>query len=359
MTNPQIDPFAPAARRRPPGGPGALRGAAAAAGPALAVDPRALGRGADDRRGALAGGRRAARRFPDAGLRGALPLPAPAPAAAARPARLRDLAGDRTRGRRLLPRPAAGRHREPWAPAPPPRRAARRLGAPADREAARAAPPARPYPRADRRSTPRPPGSLRHHGSGARPRARPGHPALRLRSPPRPLRDQERLPAAVRRGGGRASARRGEPALARRSGRGARPPAPPAAGDGEGDRQAERRRLRRRQRLGRSRRAARSGRSRRSRGAARAARGDALRARDRDPRGLPGEARGARRHRRGAPRWRGVPQPERPAAHHAARRGRAPVDPRPAARGPQRAGLSRLPVPGGPGVRGHDRRARR
>ena len=125
------------------------------------------------------------------------------------------------------------------------------------------------------------------------------------------------------------------------------PDARGAAARAAGDRQAQRRRLGQRQRAGRPARPAGARRRRRARGAAGAPRGDGVRA----P-GAPTSTRTCselaerRRHRRGADH-RGVelPQPERAAARDAARRGRAALDARPAARRAERAELPRLPVP--------------
>ena len=71
------------------------------------------------------------------------------------------------------------------------------------------------------------------------------------------------------------------------------------------------------------------------------------------------QARGARRHRRGAHRRRRDPQPERAVAGDPTRRGRAALHSRPAARRPQRAELPWLPLPGRLRLRPGDQRRRR
>ena len=101
--------------------------------------------------------------------------------------------------------------------------------------------------------------------------------------------------------------------------------------------------------------ARRCGRARRHRGAGQR---DAVREPDPAVRLVHGEARRAGRDRRGAGHRRGDPEPERPAAHHAARTARGALDARPGARRAKRAELPRLPVPRGPRLRGghHARR---
>ena len=113
--------------------------------------------------------------------------------------------------RRLLPRPAPGHHPLARAAATPPRVSARRLVAAAVREAPRAAAAARADPQPRARSRPRPPRPLQHDGARARPRARAGDPDVRRRSSLLPVRDEDRLPAPVRRAGRAASARPGGP----------------------------------------------------------------------------------------------------------------------------------------------------
>ena len=51
-----------------------------------------------------------------------------------------------------------------------------------------------------------------------------------------------------------------------------------------------------------------------------------------------------------------LPEPERAASGHAVGRGRAALDPRPALGRAERPALPRLPLPGGRGIRAHDRR---
>ena len=155
-------------------------------------------------------------------------------------------------------------------------------------------------------------------------RARAGHrggardPDVRRRSPTGAPRDQDRLPPAVRRGGGPPPARvedlhtLDEVADAVVSMRRA------ADDDGRRDRQAQRGRLRSGQRAGRPARPAasrRRGRAHRDHGAPA---GDAVRAPGHAARRLPGQARRTRRDRRGAHRRRRDAQPERAAARHAA-----------------------------------------
>ena len=256
----------------------------------------------------------------DAGVRGALPLPPPAAPPAAGAARLRDLAGDPPERRRLLPRPAAGRHPEPRAPAPVPRVAARRLVAPAGGEAPRAAAAAR----AIRALVPDPDRAhlVPYNTTRARARSRDARSASRCTAPTRASspRDEDAAAAAsspeegVRHplgredlsttddlvGGGRASCARERPAWRR-------------------CREAERGRLGRGQRAPRPRRARRP--ARRADGDRRpAADADAVRVAGDRLRRYMEKLDEAGRRRRGAHRRRGVPQPERPAAHHAARR---------------------------------------
>src|ERR687892_2897059 len=93
---------------------GRVRGAPAQARPVVGVDPGPDPGRADDRGGPLNhAGQRGPDRVDDAGLRGAVPVsPAAAPPAAGTP-RVRDLAGDPPDDRRLLPRPAPRRDRQP------------------------------------------------------------------------------------------------------------------------------------------------------------------------------------------------------------------------------------------------------
>ena len=91
-----------------------------------------------------------------------------------------------------------------------------------------------------------------------------------------------------------------------------------------------------------------------------------LRERRDDPRPLPGKTGVGGGRGRGADHGRRAPVAERPAAGHAARRGRAALDARPAARRSERPDVHRLPVPGRRRVRtsdhrggGEDRRAPR
>ena len=83
--------------------------------------------------------------------------------------------------RRLLPRPAAGRHPESRQEAPGSRLAARRLDRALAREAPRAPAPARADPVADPRPRPRAPGALRGTEEDKRARARARHPDVRRR----------------------------------------------------------------------------------------------------------------------------------------------------------------------------------
>ncbi len=195
----------------------------------------------------------------------------------------------------------------------------------------------------------------------ARPRPRARHPALRRRSATAPARNEDRLPAALRRGGcrrirsaartsatstsvvdalaraARREARRCSEAIVKLnegvSGRGnalvdlAGLPAP-----GAPDERAE---------------------------LARASRGDGVRARRRcQLDAYLGRLAADGRHRRGAHHRDGAAEPERPAPRDAARRGRAAVDARPAARRPERPELSRLPLPGRLRLRPRDHRRR-
>ena len=232
-----------------------------------------------------------------------------------------------------------------------PRLAARRLVAAADAEAARAAAAARAHPRAHPRSRPRAPRAVQHDGARARPRARARHPDVRRRSPVLPARDEERLPAPLRRGGRAPPARHREPvhdrASWRRDRRAARG-APAIAQvivklnegvSGEGNALVDLDGLERR---GRTRRRSTSG--------CATMRFELPETRTR----LRRQARGARRRRRGADRRRRVPQPERAAPRHAARRGRAALDARPAARRAERPDVPRLHLPGRPRVRAGD-----
>src|SRR5207249_7518136 len=95
-------------------------------------------------------------------------------------------------------------------PAPPRSRlTARRLRIVADREAARAAAPARADPELDSGPRSRPPGTAERDRPRARPRARARDPDVCPRSEILPLRHEERLPRALR------SRRRRPPARAR------------------------------------------------------------------------------------------------------------------------------------------------
>ena len=151
-----------------------------------------------------------------AGARGAHAVPAVPAAQAADAGDLRDRAsGARERGR-VLPRAAAGRH-PPAGPQPSAHgRDARRLGALAGGEAARAPARAGGDPRADPGPGAQPSRAVRDVRARARPRADARHPALRRRSGAPALRHQDRLPAAVRRGRGPAPDRLREPPRRRR-----------------------------------------------------------------------------------------------------------------------------------------------
>ena len=150
--------------------------------------------------------------------------------------------------RRVLPRPAA-RASSPAMPGPGCRWSSvgDSYAAPAHREAAGAAPAARhiarPHPRPHRS----PPGALQHHPARAGPRARAR--ASPCTAPTRgsfELGTEDRLPAALRRGGRAPPARVRGPALARRHRRTPWPAAGRAARGRAGHRQAQRRRVRRR-----------------------------------------------------------------------------------------------------------------
>ena len=100
---------------------GSIRGAAAEARAALAVDPRDEPGRADDRRRPVDHRGQGLPRGRAAGLRRAVPLPPAPPASAARAADLRDLARDPAKRHRLLPGAAPRRHREPRTAAALPR----------------------------------------------------------------------------------------------------------------------------------------------------------------------------------------------------------------------------------------------
>ena len=158
-------------------------------------------------------------------MRGTLPVPA-APAPPAPPADdLRDVDADRTRHRRVLPGPAARHHPEPRQISARPGLGQRRIGAIAQRQAARAATVAGPHTRSDPRSVPIPSGPLQHDSAGARPRPGARHSHVRRRSSPVPARDQDRLPPVVRRGGSAPPVGLRGPAQHRRRDRGVRRPA--------------------------------------------------------------------------------------------------------------------------------------
>ena len=175
-----------------------------------------------------------------------------------------------------------------------------------------------------------------------------------------PLGHQERLPPALRRGGRAPPARVRGPAHPRRRGRRAGRAAGRAARGAGGDRQAQRGRLRGGQRPGRPGRPAAAGLGRAS--AAEVARAAA------------GDAASRARTCRSTPTW-----PSSPSAAASSRSsitgaelrspsvqlrvlpagaGRAALDPRPAARRPERAELPRLPVPGRLRLRRGDHRPR-
>ena len=156
------------------------------------------------------------------GLRGAVPVPAPAAPPAAGAARLRHLAADQPEHRRLLPRPAPRRDPLARQAAALPRLAARRIRTAAVGEAAGTPAAARADPRPGPRPQPGASRPVQHDGAGTRPRARARHPHVRRRPPLLPLRDEDGLPAAVRRARRAAPARRGRAGGNRRRGRGAR-----------------------------------------------------------------------------------------------------------------------------------------
>ena len=182
----------------------------------------------------------------------------------------------------------------------------------------------------------------------ARPRAGARDPAVRRRPASAPVRHEDRLPAPVRGRRGRAPARPRGPARRRRRRR-RRSPTMRAAKPTRRERHRQAQRGRR-------------GTRQRGRRPARPARHPApptsppscAAASRRWPSSIPTSSLGAylaqlgrrRRDRRGARGRHGDAQPERAAAGHAAGRGRAAVDARPAARRPERSELPRLPVPG-------------
>ena len=185
---------------------------------------------------------------------------------------------------------------------------------------------------------------LLHDGRGGRSRRGAAAPDLRMRPGPRLAGVEDGEPAGVRRGGrptpgrarravdGRSRARAGRAAGAQ--------PARPRGGP-----QARSRRQRPRERVARPR-----------RGVTRPARGDRARGRgDRRravPRALLDEQGGIVEERIGG---RGLPEPERPAAHEPCGAGRHHVDARPGTRRRERPDVLRLPLPGRSGLRGADR----
>ena len=268
-------------------------------------------------------------------------MPRAQPAALAEVARrLCHVAADPAAPDRLLLRPRS-RARHTRGAQPVRRRLARRRPQPtADEETARPARSDRADPCARRPARARVPAPLRDVAGRGRARSPARDPALRRRPCTRMAGHENRQPARLRR------RRRAARARLRRLRRARRPPRPPRAAQRDGDREARPRRQRPRQRPHR-----RSARARRECARPRAlARGH----RGHRPR-LPRRARRPGRHRRGADRGQGLPQPERAAADQPVGPGRHPLDARSGARRPERPDLLRLPLPRRPGVRAPDR----
>ena len=201
------------------------RGALRTLRPAPAAHARRLGRDAPQRRGesvvvipsVTLDRRRRAERHADAGVRGAIPFPAAAAPPAAAAHGVRDVDADRARHRRVLPGAAARCDPEPC-PVPADARLRQRLLRPAAQPEVAGAPAATPP---DRGAHPRPDTlpsrAVQHHRAGARCRTGARHPHVRRRPAPGPARHEDRVPAAVRRGGRAASDRVRGPAHLRRA----------------------------------------------------------------------------------------------------------------------------------------------
>src|SRR5206468_3063595 len=125
---------------------------------------------------------------------------APAPPAAGASG-LRDLARDSAERHRLLSRAPPRGHREPRAAEALPDFAARRVLASVEPQAPRPAPPPSTDPRADPRSRTRASRPLQHDGARARSRVSARRPDVRLRPQALPARDENRVPADLRRAG--------------------------------------------------------------------------------------------------------------------------------------------------------------
>ncbi len=195
------------------------------------------------------------------------------------------------------------------------------------------------------------PRPLQHHRARARRRAEPRHPDVRRGPRLADLGSKTGLPAALRRAGRAVPAGRRGPARPRRHRRRDRGDARRASVDAQRDRQAQRGCLGGGQAVVRLGGPPATGRARRAGGGPAPARGDGARVPEDAVRRLRREVRGGRRHRRGADRGRRAAQPQCPAPRPARRRGRAPLDPRPAAGRSERPELPGLRLPRRPRVR--------